>query len=864
MAYWDTIIHMTNKISKDTQEKLGYISLFSGAGIGTYGFKLENYECIVTSELLGKRLEIQKYNNVCHGPDSYISGDIRDPEVSKSILLKASAWEQTSKRNVDLIIATPPCQGMSVANHKKNNENSRNSLVVESIKIINTLKPSIFIFENVRSFLKTECTGIDGNNRTILDEINNILGPEYTIESRIINFVDYGSNSSRTRTLVIGTAKSNSSIAPDVLFPRRKKTRTVKELIGHLPKLKKMSQVTKNDILHSFKSYNVLMLPWVKNTKPGKSAFGNLKPEQRPHSIVNGIYTPHTNKNSDKYKRIPYDKIAPCIHTRNDILSSQSTVHPTDNRVLSIRELMILMNIPSSFKWFKESYKLINALSESEKIALLRKNENNIRQCIGEAVPTAIFRQIAVNINKFYNPNPITVQGAKKIIIDYDLDSVDSLLTYFKNSEPTIPEMLLIAEHFNAKRTSNAAYYTNLQNVYEIVSKLSAGTKKDEICILEPAVGAGAFIINLIPKFYNFKKVVIDVVDIDKESIKVFNFIIKSMGIPDNININSIVSDFFDYQIKKKYDYIIANPPYGKVTKNSFFVVNNQKETIEYKDLYQAFLYKCLQHKPANIIFLIPKTFLISKDSRRLRDIVKPFGLEYVIDFGQTAFIDVKIETICISICLTKKSTSTIVASKIFQSTTFLDQMYIQDPVYPGWLIYRNDNFDKLALEIDFGVFDYARDRKLTKSVMGTKGNFRVITSKNVHPGSLMLYDDDSWVDSLEVSSVDLKKYPKNSYALVPNLSYFPRACKIDDEYAVSGSVAVIYPKKKKKLLTKKVINFFDSYEFFMLYRVAVNYSVRSLNIDSYTIFFWGIPNDSLKLTAKTRDEKRRLLNSVM
>ena len=30
--------------------KLTYISLFSSAGIGCYGFKMEGYECIATNE----------------------------------------------------------------------------------------------------------------------------------------------------------------------------------------------------------------------------------------------------------------------------------------------------------------------------------------------------------------------------------------------------------------------------------------------------------------------------------------------------------------------------------------------------------------------------------------------------------------------------------------------------------------------------------------------------------------------------------------------------------------------------------------------------------------------------------------------
>ena len=113
------------------------------------------------------------------------------------------------------MIATPPCQGMSVANHKKStNEIKRNSLVVESIKIVDRIKPKIFIFENVRAFLNTVCTDIDNIEKPIKEAIDINLGNYYNILSKVINFKDYGSQSSRTRTLVIGVRKDLIEISP--------------------------------------------------------------------------------------------------------------------------------------------------------------------------------------------------------------------------------------------------------------------------------------------------------------------------------------------------------------------------------------------------------------------------------------------------------------------------------------------------------------------------------------------------------------------------------------------------------------------------------------------------------------------------
>ena len=125
-----------------------YISLFSSAGVGCYGFKLEGFECVATNELISRRLEIQKFNSKCKYLSGYICDDITKDETKNKILAEIDLWKhKEGLERIDVLIATPPCQGMSVANHKKNDsEIGRNSLVIESIKIILTIKPRFFIF----------------------------------------------------------------------------------------------------------------------------------------------------------------------------------------------------------------------------------------------------------------------------------------------------------------------------------------------------------------------------------------------------------------------------------------------------------------------------------------------------------------------------------------------------------------------------------------------------------------------------------------------------------------------------------------------------------------------------------------------
>ena len=381
--------------------KYTYISLFSSAGVGCYGFKQEDFECIATNELLQKRLQIQKYNNKCKYDSGYICGDILKQETVDKIYQEIQFWKNNENlKDITTIIATPPCQGMSVANHKKKNEQARNSLVIESLKLIRDIKPKTFIIENVRAFMNTLCTDIDGTNKKISEAIYANLSKFYNIESKVLNFKDYGSNSSRTRTLVIGVRK-DIDVNPEFLFPAKQSEKTIKQVIGDLKSLSKMGEISQDDIFHSFRRYNPEMRKWIKDLGEGQSAFDNIDISKVPHYCKNGDIIYCKKKNGDKYTRQCWDKVAPCIHTRNDILASQNTIHPHDDRVFSIRELMRFMSIPQDFKWTDKSLNELNKLDNDNKQLFIKQNDINIRQSIGEAVPTIIFNQIAKNIKKY-------------------------------------------------------------------------------------------------------------------------------------------------------------------------------------------------------------------------------------------------------------------------------------------------------------------------------------------------------------------------------------------------------------------------------------------------------------------------------
>src|SRR5690606_18457255 len=117
------------------------------------------------------------------------------------------------------------------------------------------------------------------------------------------------------------------------------KPKTLRKLFTGLQEFDEMGAIAETDILHSFREYNVNMLPWIENLKEGESAFQNEDLNRIPHQIKDGVVVINKSKNGDKYARWFWDREGPCVHTRNDILASQNTVHPEENRVFSIREL---------------------------------------------------------------------------------------------------------------------------------------------------------------------------------------------------------------------------------------------------------------------------------------------------------------------------------------------------------------------------------------------------------------------------------------------------------------------------------------------------------------------------------------------
>lgn len=827
---------------------LTYISLFSCAGVGCYGFKKAGFECIATNELIERRLNVQRFNHKCKFDSGYICDDITTDETKKKINDEIKRWEKMGNDKVDVIIATPPCQGMSVANHKKaDNEIVRNSLVVESIFIIKKINPRFFIFENVAAFMKTGCTAPDGTVRAIGDVIYGELGEDYIITDRILNFKNYGAKSSRTRTVVIGVHKSLSEyVSPIELYPTFVEEVTLRDVIGDMEHLE-WGQISSNDFYHAFRTYPEEMRPWIHDLKEGQSAFDNEDEKKRPHKVVDGKIVPNIQKNGDKYTRQYWDKVAPCIHTRNDQLASQNTVHPVEDRVFSIRELMRLMTIPDDFKWIETPIEEINAMSDAQKRSVLKKEEIKIRQSIGEAVPTQIFYRIAQNIKQFMEQKHFSSLLVNQTIELYELTEEDKLEQFIKKNPLNFGGATLsrIAELTNSQRENNSAYYTNKFILNEIYKELPE-FDKDEIYILEPSVGVGNFLPFIFRKYEGQRLVHLDVADIDATNLAILKMLLEKQQIPDNVRISYICDDSLLHDFGKRYDLVTGNPPFTKLKAKDAAVYLKKNINKATKNTFEFFLEKAISISD-HVAMITPKAILNTPEFIDTRKMLAGMNVNCIQDYGENGFKGVLVETIGLFINTQKSPDKTKVISLTNKTEVIQKQSYIMDNHYPYWIIYRDEFFDQVSKNLVFDRFTVFRDRQITNAnttLTKAKGSMRVLKSRNISDDGKKVIDIPGYDAYIELSvAVNLSAYKfvgNDEVYLTPNMTYKPRVMKNQKDVLVNGSIAVLIPKEPMKL-TEEQMEYFSTDEYRKFYQIARNYQTRSLNVDATSVFFYGV-----------------------
>ncbi|MBS6329402.1 MAG: restriction endonuclease, partial [Prevotella bivia] len=256
-------------------------------------------------------------------------------------------------------------------------------------------------------------------------------------------------------------------------------------------------------------------------------------------------------------------------------------------------------------------------------------------------------------------------------------------------------------------------------------------------------------------------------------------------------------------------------------------------------NIFSFFIEKSI--RIGNVVSLIvPKSLINAPEFNKTRQLMSKKRVSHIIDFGEKGFKNVKIETINFVVETQRKPALTIVESYITKKVVIQLQSYLMDTKFPYWIIYRNEDFDKVADKMEFNVFKAYRDRVITKSLTKGNGQVRVLKSRNIGDNQIIdIPEYDSYVDNIE--GLDVSKFlNKTNCVLLPNLTYNPRACFLPKGCIADGSVAILTLANSDKVITKEDLSFYATDKFTKFYAIARNLGTRSLNIDNNSVFFFG------------------------
>lgn len=352
--------------------KIKAISVFSSAGIGELLLKNTNVEVVAANELLPKRAEC--YSHFYPNTDMHC-GDITLEETQDYMVSAAQ------KSGAKMLIATPPCQGLSTLGKNKKQihyeKDKRNYLILSALNIIDRCDFDYVLIENVPTFL--EMYFPYENDYFKLEEIlNKKYSSKYKIEARVLNAKDYGICQSRPRAII-------KMYKPDKKWswPSEEQEITLREAIGYLPSLE--SGESSDIPWHFAKKHNERAVLALKHTPTGKSAIANevYYPKKEDGTRIKGFH--------NTFKRMDWDQPCPTRTTFSGSMSSHNNVHPgrllpdgtySDARVLTLLETFIVSSIPEDIDFPKDS------------------TDTFIRTVIGESIPPKLMMKVIEKIGK--------------------------------------------------------------------------------------------------------------------------------------------------------------------------------------------------------------------------------------------------------------------------------------------------------------------------------------------------------------------------------------------------------------------------------------------------------------------------------
>lgn len=184
------IIRKVQDLSQRTSqlhEKINYLKVQKK--LDSYGNDWDKRKTYVDSLYSG----LEKRNKV---KQSYMANyDVDDKNFHWNV---AFLNGQQYRDQVDLFVGGSPCQSFSLVGKQRGLEDTRGTLFYEYARLIDEIKPKVFIYENVRAVVSHD----NGKTWKKMQEVFSELG--YNFSWKVLNAKDYGIPQNRERLFVVG------------------------------------------------------------------------------------------------------------------------------------------------------------------------------------------------------------------------------------------------------------------------------------------------------------------------------------------------------------------------------------------------------------------------------------------------------------------------------------------------------------------------------------------------------------------------------------------------------------------------------------------------------------------------------------
>lgn len=178
------------------------IDLFAGAGGLALGFKMAGFKCLLAVDVEENMCETLRKNNVA---ELVLKADLSKEETMQRVV--EITQKKIDGKQLDLILAGPPCQGFSTAGNW-NQDDPRNNLYIPLLQIVGKLLPKFVLVENVPGIRFMRRGEILKKIETSLREMG------YRVRTELLRAEEYGVPQKRRRVFIFAHQEDEDACFP--------------------------------------------------------------------------------------------------------------------------------------------------------------------------------------------------------------------------------------------------------------------------------------------------------------------------------------------------------------------------------------------------------------------------------------------------------------------------------------------------------------------------------------------------------------------------------------------------------------------------------------------------------------------------